>query len=371
MLRAARGPLSDSAAGIRDRDKRRADRIGFRAGCFVLPVLSSTATARYINRSQPSAASRLYCWAQSAANRVDTLAGMDRNAVTALLTIGPSPASAPAQAHPTIAPSIYNTQPVEDLSRFSGSAMGLNVVMISLESTAAQYLPLYGAKQDVMPNLSALARRALVFDNAYSRCIPKASRDCTRYCAPRSLAFDTQPEQYENLGCQSDRGCARRPGLPHGALPFRPLRLPGHAQSIIQHRGFQTLEDAGDIGGNHQSSFGVDEPATVARMLAWIDALPHGQKFFLDYLPIAGHHPYATPAGGPFSGPNDIDQYRNALHYGDESLGALMRGLRERGLEDNTLWIVYGDHGEGASVSIQTTSHILFSSTKKMSTSRC
>jgi arylsulfatase A-like enzyme len=117
-------------------------------------------------------------------------------------------------------------------------------------------------------------------------------------------------------------------------------------ESIVRHRGYQTLEDAGDIGGNHKSSFGVDEPATVARMLAWIDALPHGQRFFLTYLPIAGHHPYATPERGPFAGSDEIDQYRNALHYGDISLGALIEGLRTRGLEENTVWVVYGDHGE-------------------------
>ena len=117
-------------------------------------------------------------------------------------------------------------------------------------------------------------------------------------------------------------------------------------ESIIRHRGYQTLEDAGDIGGNHNSSFGVDEPATVARMLAWIDGLPRGQRFFLTYLPIAGHHPYATPERGPFAGTAEIDQYRNALHYGDASLGALIEGLRARGLEQNTVWVIYGDHGE-------------------------
>jgi len=117
-------------------------------------------------------------------------------------------------------------------------------------------------------------------------------------------------------------------------------------ESIIRNRGYQTLEDAGDIGGNHNSSFGVDEPATVTRMLAWIDALPRGKHFFLTYLPIAGHHPYATPERGPFAGTEDIDQYRNALHYGDVSLGALVEGLRKRGLEQNTVWVIYGDHGE-------------------------
>jgi arylsulfatase A-like enzyme len=71
-----------------------------------------------------------------------------------------------------------------------------------------------------------------------------------------------------------------------------------------------------------------------------------GQPFFATYLPIAGHHPYETPEPGPFPERDDFGRYRNALHYGDAALGTLMHGLRARGLDRNTLWIVLGDHGE-------------------------
>lgn len=116
--------------------------------------------------------------------------------------------------------------------------------------------------------------------------------------------------------------------------------------SIVQNRGDQTLEDAGDIGGNRNSSFGVDEPSAVRRMLSWIDSLSEGEKFFLTYLPIAGHHPYATPDGGPFSETDEVGRYRNALHCGDAALGTFLNGLRERGLFQNTLFAFMGDHGE-------------------------
>ena len=103
---------------------------------------------------------------------------------------------------------------------------------------------------------------------------------------------------------------------------------------------------AGAIGGNVNSSFGVDEPAAVGRILSWIDSLPHGQPFFLTYLPVAGHHPYATPDPGPFPNNNEFGNYLNALHYGDTSLGTLIQGLRNRGLENKTLFVLFGDHGE-------------------------
>ena len=206
---------------------------------------------------------------------------------------------------------------------------GFNLVMVSLESTAAQYLSLYGGQYEVMPNLSALARRALVFENAYA-VYPESIKGLYSVLCSTFPAFDSQPEEYANLGCRSVASVLGDAG--YRTAMFHSGRF-GYLgmESIVRNRGYQTLEDAGDIGGNHNSSFGVDEPATVARMLAWVDALPLGQHFFLTYLPIAGHHPYAAPEHGPFAGTEEIDQYRNALHYGDVSLGALMDGLRARG----------------------------------------
>jgi arylsulfatase A-like enzyme len=117
-------------------------------------------------------------------------------------------------------------------------------------------------------------------------------------------------------------------------------------EAVVANRGYEVLEDAGTIGGHYESSFGVDEPSTVSRALAWIDSLEPGERFFLTYLPIAGHHPYDTPEPGPFPERDESDRYRNALHYADESLGALIKGVRARGLDERTLFVIFGDHGE-------------------------
>ena len=73
-------------------------------------------------------------------------------------------------------------------------------------------------------------------------------------------------DDYATRAVRVAPGGARDRRLPHRAVSLGPLRYLG-MQSVIRERGFHTLEDAGDIGGNHESSFGVDEPSTVARML--------------------------------------------------------------------------------------------------------
>ena len=229
-------------------------------------------------------------------------------------------------------------------SQSAGLLLQIDHPPLGLAAGARIQISLYGGEHEVMPNLSALARKALVFENAYA-VYPESIKGLFSVLCSTFPAFDSQPVEYANLECRSVASVLQDAG--YRTAMFHSGRF-GYLgmESVIRHRGYQTLEDAGDIAGNHNSSFGVDEPATVARMLTWIDALPHGQHFFLTYLPIAGHHPYATPERGPFVGTDEIDQYRNALHYGDVSLGTLIEGLRARGLEQNTLWVIYGDHGE-------------------------
>jgi glucan phosphoethanolaminetransferase (alkaline phosphatase superfamily) len=340
MLRAARGPLADSMLIYVTRTNTLLV-VSVLAAAFALPRLM-----RNVPRVFPAAAAICAVTATllgPAASATTDTRGMGRNIVLALLGTRLPTVEEAAQVSDW-RNSRYETAQREDLSRFSGSAKGFNVVMISLESTAAQYLSLYGSEYEVMPNLSALAQRALVFENAYA-VYPESIKGLFSVLCSVYPAFDSRPEEYSSSGCRSLAAIFGEAG--YRTAMFHSGRF-GYLgmESIVRHRGYQTLEDAGAIGGNYNSSFGVDEPATVARMLAWVDTLPRGQRFFLSYLPIAGHHPYATPAQGPFAATKEIDQYRNAVHYGDVSLGKLFEGLQARGLEKKTIWIIYGDHGE-------------------------
>jgi arylsulfatase A-like enzyme len=158
-------------------------------------------------------------------------------------------------------------------------------------------------------------------------------------------ALDTPPETY---GRDSGPALAAilhehgyRTGLFHSGR-FMYLGM----DAVIRNRGYDTLEDAGAIGGDHDSSFGIDEESTIRRILRWIDDRPANQRFLVSYLPIAGHHPYTTPKRGPFPAEDDLSRYRNALHYADAALGQLLEGLRSRGLDRKTLFVILGDHGE-------------------------
>jgi arylsulfatase A-like enzyme len=238
----------------------------------------------------------------------------------------------------------FGSPAADDLARFRGGAAGRNVVLVHLESTGAQYLHPYGAPEDPMPNLTALAYRAIRFENAYTT-FPETIKSFVGVHHAFHPALDVPAECYEHVPTPSLAAVLGRHGYRTGVFHSGRFVYLG-MDAVVRGSGFDVAEDAGDIGGEHDSSFGIDEESTVRRILRWVDEAP-GRPLFVTYLPIAGHHPYATPeGGGPFPSDTEINRYRNALHYADRALGQLLAGLRQRGLEGSTLFVICGDHGE-------------------------
>lgn len=344
MLRATRGTIADSISHQLHWETLVPVVLVLAAGA-VLPVLFERATLR------PSALARTAMFLPAALllglgplaeSRVD-LPAAHGNALFVLVTSA-LPRVAAQETREEWSRSPFGGGNGESLIRFRGRAAGRNLVVIHLESTGAQYLRPYGAAEDPMPHLTELARRSILFENAYAT-YPETIKSFFSVHCSFHPALDTQAEAYEQVASPSLAAelawHGYRTGLFHSGR-FMYLGM----DSVVNNRGFETLEDAGDIGGNRRSSFGIDEAATVKRMLGWLDALPKDQPFLLTYLPIAGHHPYETPAGGPFPESREIDRYRNALHDADAALGELLAGLEARGRLQNTLLVIFGDHGE-------------------------
>jgi hypothetical protein len=349
MIGAARGALSDSIRHHATPANLALMSLTIASG-IVIPLLIRRLQARKqiaLIISALSLSLPLAALGPFATPRIETI-GLDRNVILALVTTALPRLSVRLADDETKVD--WRASPFGtgsnggDLSRWRGAAAGRNVVLIVLESAGAEYLRPYGASHDPMPNLSDLAGASLVFEDAYA-VYPESIKAFFSILCSRYPAMDTETESYARITTPSLatllKAAGYRTALFHSGR-FMYLGM----KAVVENRGFEILEDAGAIGGHHESSFGVDEPSTVRRALAWIDTLPRGERFFLTYLPIAGHHPYETPEPGPFPERAESDRYLNALHYADASLGALLRGLRDRGLDRNALFVVFGDHGQ-------------------------
>jgi phosphoglycerol transferase MdoB-like AlkP superfamily enzyme len=342
MMRAAGGPLRDSIVHYATPGNLLAVLAVIATGCIAPKVLGFLSAFSPRAAALVAAAVVFTAVGPPAAMTLDT-AGFHRNALTVLwpLRLPPGPVGDNDWRESPFPP---RRPSGSHLSEYRGKAAGRNVVLIILESTGARYLRPYGADVDPMPNLTRLAGNAVVFERAYS-VYPESVKGLLTVLCSRYLAFQTPAEAYADTRCPSLAGMLGQAGYRTALFHSGRFMYLG-MEAVIRRRGFDTLEDAGAIGGNVNSSFGVDEPAAVERILSWIDAGERGRPFFVVYMPVAGHHPYASPEAGPFPNDTEFGNYRNALHFGDKSLGDLFAGLRERDLEDRTLFVVFGDHGE-------------------------
>ncbi|MFI5309743.1 MAG: sulfatase [Gemmatimonadales bacterium] len=343
MLRATRGALADSI-----RYYVTPVNVGAIAAVLLLAVALPLLLARVsppsplVRRAWLATAGAVVVAGATGSSRVGT-AGLERNPLVALVrTSLPRVRGAAADVDWRASPS--GADSADDLSQVRGAAAGSNVLFVVLESTAARYLRPYGAAEDPAPNLTALASRSLVFEETYAA-YPESIKGLVAILASRYPGFDIAAERHATIVSPSLATVLRDAGYETALFHSGRFMYLG-MDAVLSRSGFALMEDAGAIGGNRNSSFGIDEMATVQRVLRWIDARPAGRRFFATYLPVAGHHPYAHAEQGPFPDSEEIGRYRNALHEGDHALGVLLDGLRSRGLDRSTLVVVIADHGE-------------------------
>jgi arylsulfatase A-like enzyme len=375
MMRATGGALADSIR--HDLTAGNVTRIAIvLAVGIVAPPLTRRLGTRRASIAFVAAGVAVIVTGPMAAARVDTN-GFDRNAITVLWPRARlSRAAAVADvdwrrspfdrrvidassAHAIRLRQGYGGQATSHaVNALHGAARGRNVILVVLESTAAQYLKIYGAPDDPMPTLTSLAQHSLVVDDAYA-VYPESVKGLYATLCGHFPVFDVPAEQHASLPCTSIAASLAARGYRTALFHSGRFGYLGMTE-LIQDKGFDVLEDAGAIGGHVESSFGVDETATVDRLLGWIDAADDASPFFAAYLPIAGHHPYASSAPGPFTGTREIDAYKNALYDADRALTRLLEGLRRRGLDRSAMLAIVGDHGEAFGQHPSNAGHTLF-----------
>ena len=226
-----------------------------------------------------------------------------------------------------------------------------NVIFVVLESTGTRYLGLYGSRYDTTPRLQAEAAHSLVFDNFYANVGHTV-------CSFMVLNFSLYPGL---PWCYVP--CGRRP-LPE-SLPEL-LRPRGHRTALIssadmnyegmawaaEKHGYGSVRNYWDLGCPLLNSWGADDQCVVDGILRFVDEQPEA-PFYVMAWTNQTHDPYVTsPGRRPVdfarqgAGRDDLVRYLNILHTIDEQLGRLFDGLRARGLDDDTLVVVTGDHGE-------------------------
>jgi arylsulfatase A-like enzyme len=228
-----------------------------------------------------------------------------------------------------------------------------NVVLITFDTTRADFLGCYGRENAGTHNLDRLATNGFLFEHSLSSNPVTQPAHSTILTGVYPMAhgvrdnslFKLSDERVTLAEILRDAGWAT--GAAIGGFPL--VREFGLAQGFEFYDDDITAnrEDFRGRPGQRQGQTWYDErPAAEVNdaILPWLRE--HiDDRFFIWLHYWDPHRPFNTPA--PYGVLYAHDPYQGEIAYADDSLGVILRQLEAAGVYDRTMVIMTSDHGEG------------------------
>jgi arylsulfatase A-like enzyme/Tfp pilus assembly protein PilF len=219
---------------------------------------------------------------------------------------------------------------------------GLNVLIITLDTTRADRLGCYGYPEAGTPSLDALAAGGVRFENAICQ-VPLTGPS---HCSLFTGAYPFVHQVHNN-------GSYILP--PEIQTLAETLKASGRATAAFVSsfsvdsrfglgRGFDVYDDnfaAGQPFKSLNAERRADE--VYAPFARWLDA-HKADRFFAWVHFFDPHIPYDPPS--PYKERFASDPYDGEIAFMDEHVGKIVGKLRDNGILQRTLIIIAGDHGE-------------------------
>ncbi|MBZ5615809.1 MAG: sulfatase-like hydrolase/transferase [Acidobacteriia bacterium] len=225
----------------------------------------------------------------------------------------------------------------------------LNVVLITIDTLRADHVGCYGYKQIKTPNIDGLAADGARFERAFAVVpvtLPSHASMLTGTYPMLSGIHDFSGNKLSPLQ-PTLASVLKQAGYQTGAVI---------AAAVLDSRfglnqGFDFYYDHFDFSRLDEANLDqMERPGNVVADVAldWLEkdwlAKNSQKKFFLWMHLYDPHFPYHPPE--PYSREYAAQPYDGEIAFADEQVGRLVRFLKEKGIYQNTVIVLCGDHGE-------------------------
>jgi phosphoglycerol transferase MdoB-like AlkP superfamily enzyme len=227
-----------------------------------------------------------------------------------------------------------------------------NVVLIHLESARARSMTPYNEDLDTTPYLDTLSKNSLLAERAYT-IVPHTSKAVT------SINCGIDPHLVREI-TEAEPG-----GVPARCLPEL-LKEQGYnsvwfssatehfedRRDLVENFGyddFRPVETMETEGFQKSNYFGYEDDIMLQPSRSWLEQ-HKDEPFLATYLGVTGHHDYRPIdryGQKDYSNSPPLDHYQNEMRYLDFFVRNVIDQYKELGLYDDTIFVIYGDHGEG------------------------
>ena len=235
-------------------------------------------------------------------------------------------------------------------SELFGVAKDQNIIVISLESLQEFAINLEVNGEEITPFLNQFIQECYYFNNFYQQTSQGKTSDAefitenSLYAADRGSAFYAKSQnQYESLA-----SILKGQGY-YTAVFHANEKEFWNRETMYEALGFDHFFDESAFLVNEENSFGwgLTDEAFFEQTLDYLKGLP--QPFYAKLLTLTNHYPFEIPEQYQYISPGEtnneiVNHYITTVRYLDEALKSFITNLKESGLYDNTIIVMYGDH---------------------------
>jgi lipoteichoic acid synthase len=235
---------------------------------------------------------------------------------------------------------------------YFGKAEGMNVILIHLESIQEFLINYELHGEEVTPFLNSLTedKNMMYFDNFFHQTAQGKTADAefilsnSLYGLPQGSAFtmkgtNTYQAAPAILGQEGYTSAVFHPNT--GSFWNR--------NEIYKSFGYNHFFDAGsyEMDPEQLADYGLMDKPFFEQSIPYLESLP--EPFYAKFITVTHHYPFSmdqdeTTIEPHTTGDQSVDDYFQTARYADEALEQFFHYLKESGLYDNSMIIMYGDH---------------------------
>lgn len=235
---------------------------------------------------------------------------------------------------------------------YFGKAKGKNLIVIQMEAFQNFPINLKVNNQEITPVLNQLVKEGLYFPHVYQQ-IGQGNTSDAEFMSNTSI-YPTGA-----IAMSTGYGDRELPSLPRLLQKDNYVANTFHVNDVkfwdrirlYPALNFNQYYDKPYYKDDHFNEFGASDEELYRVGVEKLSALhAKNQPFYAQFVTVSSHFPFAVPDQAkslelPESMQGkQIGEYLHAVHYTDYAIGTLIDQLKEKGMWDDTVLVLYGDH---------------------------
>ncbi|MGD6940598.1 LTA synthase family protein [Cytobacillus gottheilii] len=245
------------------------------------------------------------------------------------------------------------TSRAEPKPEYFGAGEGMNVIYVHMESIQNFLIDYELHGEEVTPFLNSLTEEenTLYFNNFFHQTAQGKTADAefmvanSLYGLPQGSAFTTKGmNTYQAAPAILSQQQGYTSAVFHGNTGSFWNR-----DEIYKSFGYNEFFDLSyyEMSADQQAEYGLMDKPFFEQSMPYLKALP--EPFYANFITVTHHFPFTineeeATIDKHTTGNKTVDNYFQTARYADEALQQFFDDLKENGLYDNSIIIMYGDH---------------------------